>query len=153
MKTKILLTFLVMGVLYACSKDKFNTKPKLTLKSVSTKVVPFNGALNFEFEVTDKEGDISDSLYVKKVRINRRVVQTIRDSFAFKLPSVPNTQTTFVSIDMAFNNHLISAINPPSTGNPPVRENDTLLFKFILKDKAKNLSDTFVSEPIVIKRQ
>ncbi len=153
MKTKILVTLLIIGVLYACSKDKFNTKPTLTLRSVSSNVVPFNGSLNFEFEVTDKEGDISDSLYVKKVRLNKRVVATIRDSFAFRLPSIPNTQTTFVSIDMGFNNHLISAINPPSTGNPPVRENDTLVFKFALKDKGKNLSDTFTSEPIVIRRQ
>ena len=153
MKTKILFTVLLIAVLYACSKDKFETKPTLTFKSVSSTEVPFNGTLNFEFEVTDKEGDIGDSLYVKKVRTNRRVVPTIRDSFAFRLPDVPKTQKTFVSIDMAFNNHLLSAINPPTTGNPPVRENDTLLFKFTLKDKGKNLSDTFTSQQIVIKRQ
>lgn len=152
MKTKILLALMLSGVLFACSKDKFETKPTLTLKSVSTTLVPFNGTLNFEFEVTDKQGDISDSLFVKKIRLNKRVVPTTRDAFAFRLPEVPNTSKTLVSIDMAYQNHLISAITPPRTGSPPVNESDTLLFKFILKDKAKNVSDTFTSEQIVIRR-
>ncbi len=153
MKTKILLAVLMLAGLGACKKNKFETKPTLTLKSLSTKVVPFNGNLVFEFEVTDKEGDISDSLYVKKIRLNKRVVPTIRDSFAFSIPKVPDTRKVFVSVDMSFQNFLISAINPPTTGTPATKESDTLLFRFALKDKAKNISDTFISEQIVIRRQ
>ena len=154
MKTKILLTILMIAGLAACNKDKYNTKPTLTLRSINTKDVAANSNLVFEFVVTDKEGDISDSIYVKKVRLNRVVVPTIRDSFSFRLPDVPNTTKSFVTVDLGYQNYLISAINPrPTVGPPAGRESDTLLFKFVLKDKAKNISDTFTSEQIVIRRQ
>jgi hypothetical protein len=152
MNTKILLTVLVAIGLNACDKNEFNTKPTLKLRSVNTKVVPVNGTLSFEFEVTDKEGDITDSLWVKKIRINKKVVATIRDSFFLTLPEVTKIQKAFVSVDLTYNNYLVSAQSPPTSGNPPKAENDTLLFKFVLRDKAKNASDTFTSEPIVIIR-
>ena len=153
MKTKILLTLLVAFGLTACDKDTFNTKPSLTLRSVNTTVVPVGGTLTFNFEVTDKEGDITDTLFVKKVRLNSRVVPTIRDSFYLTLPDVKKIPKAYVQVDLDYNGYLISAINPPNSGNPPKRENDTLQFKFVLRDKAKNASDTFTSETIVITRQ
>ena len=153
MKTKILFTLFVALGLQACNKDKFNTKPSLSLRSLNTNVVPVNGTLSFEFEVTDKEGDITDSLFVKKIRMNKRVVPTVRDSFYLTLPEVKKIQKAFVTVDLGYQSYLISAINPPTTGTPPRKENDTLVFKFVLKDKAKNASDTFTSETIVVTRQ
>lgn len=153
MKTKILFTLFVALGLQACTKDKFNTKPSLSLRSLNTNVVPVNGTLSFEFEVTDKEGDITDSLFVKKIRMNKRVVPTVRDSFYLTLPEVKKIQKAFVTVDLGYQSYLISAINPPTTGTPPRKENDTLVFKFVLKDKAKNASDTFTSETIVVTRQ
>ncbi len=142
-----MVAFLVVSLLAACSKDEYNTKPSLKLKSVSTDVVPVGGTLRFEFEVFDKEGDISDSFYMKKVRINRLVKQTIRDTFKIKFPEVPNTTNGIIEINLKYQDYLVSAINP---GNPP--QNDTLIFKFAIRDKAKNTSDTFSSNPIVILR-
>lgn len=153
MKTKILFTVLVAAGLAGCDKENFNTKPTLTLRSVNTTIVPVNGTLTFEFEVTDKEGDITDSLYVKKIRLNKRVVPTIRDAFYLTLPEVSKVQKSFVRVDLGYEAYLKSAINPPRTGNPPKAENDTLQFKFVLIDKAHNASDTFTSEKIVITRQ
>jgi hypothetical protein len=153
MKTKILFTLFAAFTLMACNKETYNTKPTLKLRSINTRVVPFNGVLSFEFEVTDKEGDITDSLFVKKIRLNRRVVPTIRDFFYLTLPQVTKIQKAQVNVDLDYQNYLISAINPPTSGTPPKRENDTLQFKFVLIDKANNASDTFTSEPIVITRQ
>jgi hypothetical protein len=152
MKTKILLTILVVVGLAGCGKDKFNTKPTLTFRSVNTKVVPINGTLTFQFEVTDKEGDITDTLWVRKFRLNKKVVTTLRDSFKLPLPQVSKIQKAFVNVDLSYENYLKSAIMPPTSGNPPKAENDTLQFKFVLRDKAKNVSDTFTSETIVIIR-
>ena len=53
-------------VAVSCGKDKFNTKPSLKLKSINSRVIPVNGVLNIEFEFTDKEGDISNLLTLKK---------------------------------------------------------------------------------------
>jgi hypothetical protein len=147
MKTKILVAAIVVIFLAACGKDKYNTKPSLVFKSVSGDVVPIRGSLRFEFEVFDKEGDISDTFYIKKVRLNRRTTPTIRDSVKLRFPDVPDTKKGIIELNLTYDNYLTSAINP---GNPP--ENDTLLFKFVIRDKAKNVSDTFTSNPIVVLR-
>lgn len=153
MTTKILLTLLVAFGLQSCSKDEYNTKPSLALVSVNTKEVPVGGNLVFEFEVTDKEGDITDSLWVRKIRLNKRVVPTVRDSFYLVLPQVKKIQRAFVQVDLDYQGYLVTAINPPTSGNPPKRESDSLQFKFVLRDKAKNASDTFTSETIIVTRQ
>jgi len=152
MKTKILFTLLAAISLASCDKDNYNTKPTLKLRSVNTNVVPVNGNLTFEFEVTDKEGDITDSLFVKKVRLNSRVVTTIRDSYYLSIPQVDKIQKAFVRVDLSYQDYLISARQPPVTGTPPKSENDTLQFKFVLIDRGSNASDTLTSEPIVIIR-
>ncbi len=147
MTTKILVALIAMSVLAACKKDKYNTTPKLVLKSVSSNVVPNGGSLRFEFEIFDKEGDISDTFFLRKIRTNRITRPTIRDSFRIQFPNVPNTTNGLIDLNLSYQNYLISAINP---GNPP--QNDTLIFKFVIRDKAKNKSDTITSDPIVILR-
>ena len=147
MKTKILVAVLVVGFLAGCGKDKYNTKPTLVFKSVSADVVPVRGSLRFEFEVFDKEGDISDTFYIKKVRLNKKKTATVRDSVKLRFPDVPDTRKGIIELNLTYDNYLTSAIDP---GNPP--QNDTLLFKFAIRDKAKNVSDTFTSNPIVIIR-
>lgn len=145
MNAKILLGIFLIGFLSACSKNAYNTKPTLTLTSVNTNVIPFNGTLIVNMKVTDKEGDVTDTLYVKKVRLNQRKTQTVRDSFALKIPEAPNSPDGTIEVDLSYQNFLVSALSP--------LENDTLLFKFALKDKGKNVSDTVTTDPIVIIRQ
>lgn len=145
MNTKILLIVILTALLSACSKNAYNTTPTLKLTSVNTNVVPFNGTLVVNLKVTDKEGDVTDTLFVRKVRINKRTTATVRDSFALKIPDAPNSPDGTIEVDLNYQNYLISATSPI--------ENDTLLFKFALKDKGKNISDTVTTEPIVIIRQ
>lgn len=147
MSTKILVALFIMVLIYACGKETITSKPSLQFRTVNTTVVPINGILIFEFDFSDQEGDVSDTLYVKKIRTNRRVTQTIRDSFALKVPDAPNKQKGILRVEMGYQNFLISGTSP---GTP---ENDSLLFKFVLKDQANNTSDTLTSEPIVIIRQ
>src|SRR5258708_1853812 len=121
----------------ACSKS-LTTTPKLELKSLSTKIVPVNGGLTVVLKFGDKEGDISDTFYVRKIRLNRRVVATVRDSFFYKVPEVPaKTYRGEFQIDMDYQT-ILSAISPPVIPGsvPPQREPDTLMLKFATKDKA-----------------
>ena len=151
MIVKILVTIFIFGVLAGCSKSGSNAKPVLKFKSVSANVVPQNGTLTFNFDATDNEGDLTlDTIFLKKVRINRRIVPTItsRDSFFIKVPTAPATSTGSIQLDLTYQNYLVTG-NPPAGTSP---ENDTLLFKFALLNKAKHVSDTFTSEPIVIIR-
>ena len=50
-----------------CSKDKYTTKPKLELNSVNGSEFPNQSLLSFKFTVTDKEGDIQDTMWIQKI--------------------------------------------------------------------------------------
>jgi hypothetical protein len=152
MKWKILMLLVVVTVSVACNKNKFNTRPSLTLKSVSSYVVPVNGTLTIEFEFTDKEGDISNLLYLKKIRTNKRAVPTLRDTLSLPVPDFPKNDLGVIRTNLDYQTYLVSAQNPPKVGNPPVNESDSLTLKFALKDKANNVSDTVTINGIVIMR-
>lgn len=151
---KLLIVGFVLVVLFACNKDKYQTKPQISLKSVGAKVVPVNGVLNVVLSYTDKEGDISDSMYIRKIRLNKTVVATLRDSLRYKIPDFPNYDKGEIDLALQYQNHLISASNPPPIpgSNPSVPQPDTLLLKFWIRDKAGNVSDTVTTEQIVIIR-
>lgn len=137
----------------ACSKDKLETTPSLKFKSVNATTIPVGGNLIVQLEFSDKEGDVSDTVFVKKIRINKIVVPTIRDSFELEVPEFPNRSRGVIELNLKYQNHLLSAINPPSSGGtPPNLHDDTLIFKFVLRDQAKHSSDTVTTDPIIIVR-
>jgi hypothetical protein len=149
------LSILLLALIAGCSKDKFESKPQLKLLSVSDKVVPKNGTLDVRLEFTDKEGDVYDSLFVSKVRLNVRTTQTTRDSFHLKVPNFPDNKKGELSFTLSYQLHLISAQSPltvPGTNNPVLYESDTLNFRFVLRDKAGNKSDTLVIDNVVVER-
>lgn len=149
------ILFILFGILLlsACSKDKLQTKPSIKIKSTSPLLVPFGGTLSLEMEFADKEGDISNVLAFYKTRTNKRVVPTIRDSFALQVSDFPKNQRGNLNVTLYYQNHLVSAINPPNLGGTPPRfENDTLIFRIVLKDLAGNVSDTVSTPSIVISR-
>ncbi len=151
MKTKILVSVVVAAlmVVVACSKNTYNTKPTLKIKSFSTNVVQINQGLTFQLQVTDKEGDVTDiekAMSIVKVRLNQKTTPiTLRDTLFFKVPEAPNSTNGIIQFDLEYTNHLISAQDPNG-------QNDTLQLRFALKDKAGNVSDTVISDPIVIIR-
>lgn len=151
---KLFLAGLVLVVLVACNKDKYQTKPQISIKSVGADVVPVNSGLNIVLSFTDKEGDISDSLYIKKIRLNKTVVATLRDSLKYKIPDFPDYSKGEINLQLDYQNNLISAINPPPIqgSNPSKPQPDTLLFQIWIHDKAGHVSDTVTSKQVVILR-
>ena len=145
------LLIIVIGMM-SCDKSKFNTKPTLELRSISSKNVPVNGTLSLDFNFTDKEGDISNVLIIKKIRTNKRKVATIRDSLGLAVPDFPKYKQGVIEANLEYQLHLLSAQNPPTTGTPPKAESDSLTLKFVLKDKGNNVSDTVTIENVVIQR-
>lgn len=147
------LSFLLLVLLFvACSKDKFESKPTIEIKSIGPNPVSLNVPLTIELEYTDKEGDIQDSIFVRKVRINqRKVARTLRDSFYLPLPGdAPKKTKGTIKLTLDYQGYVISAEDP---GNSPNAAPDSLIFRFILQDKAKNRSDSIESELIVVERQ
>ena len=150
MKNRVVYLSALLLFVIGCNKDKFNTRPTIKIKSVSSSVVPINSSLQIELEYTDKEGDISNSIFIQKIRLNKVVVPTIRDSFSLPVPDFPGKSKGLIQLTLDYQNHLVSAVNPP--GTPPNFESDTLIIRMALKDKANNVSDTVSTNQIIILR-
>jgi hypothetical protein len=154
MRLLVSLLSILFFVVVACNKDKFLTKPTISIKSMSGDFVPLNGSLQVTLECTDKEGDVQDSIFVVKRRLNKRVVPTIRDTIRFGFPPFPTKTRTEIVLTFDYQS-ILSAQNPPFIpgSNPPKRELDTLVIKFAVKDKAGNVSDTVISNMVQVFRQ
>ncbi|GAB4092196.1 hypothetical protein [Flaviaesturariibacter terrae] len=152
---KALSVLFALALATGCSKDKFQTKPQLKLLDTSDRNVPYNGMLRIRLEYTDKEGDVDDTLFIRRIRTNVRTTPTVRDSLKIKVPEFPNKDKGELTLDLTYQNYLISAASPlnvPNT-NPAVKESDSLIYKIVLKDKAGNKSDTLVIDGIVVERR
>lgn len=148
----LIVVLFCAAFIVACDKDKFQTKPTLTLKSMNGNVVPAGASLVLNFEFTDKEGDVNDTIFVKKIRLNKLKVPTVRDSFGLQVPTFPKNTKGEIQLTLEHSFYLTSAINPPKDPVTGKNINDTLLLQFALKDKANNVSDTVTTGPVVILR-
>lgn len=153
MKFSVIIAAVLVFTFIACNKDKFQTKPTISIKSINTEVVPLNGTFIITLECTDKEGDVEDSLILIKKRLNRRVVATVRDTLRFKIPTFPANSRTEIQAVLDYQN-ILSALNPPNIpgSNPLQKELDTLVLRLAVRDKAGNTSDTVESRQIYVIR-
>lgn len=149
MRQYLFLAFAFL-VVCSCGKDKLDTKPSIKIKSVSSEFVPNGFGLSVEMEFADKEGDISNTLFVQKIRTNIKPAATIRDTFSLIVPEFTVTQRGKIKVNLTYQNHLISAITPP--GTPPNFDDDTLILRFVLRDLAGNVSDTANAGTIIVER-
>ncbi|HMP91339.1 MAG TPA: hypothetical protein PKD90_00570, partial [Phnomibacter sp.] len=111
--------------------------------------VPRGGIMQFTLEFTDAEGDLTDSLYIERVvpQCNASTNRNLR----YAIPAFPATKDAKGEIEVAFANGVFVpgyvALSSPACGRP-----DTTTFRFYIKDKEKNVSDTVeVDRPIIIR--
>lgn len=154
MKYSLFVIALLALVTLACNKDKYQTKPSISVKSINGDFIPLNGTFVITLECTDKEGDVQDSLLVIKKRLNKRVVATIRDTIRYKLPAFPKSSKTLVQATLDYQS-ILSALSPPFIpgSNPAQREVDTLVLRMSVRDNEGNTSDTINSPTIYVFRQ
>jgi hypothetical protein len=154
---KTLLFGLALVLLASCGKDKFQTKPQITITSVSTDIVPAPSTQNPQpgvrivLEFTDQEGDVSDSVIMVRQRLNRSglgLANAVRQ-LKYKIPTFPNTQSGEINVDLDYNGDLTLGMTP--LGPAGSRERDTLALKFVVLDLAGNKSDTATANVIVIR--
>ena len=139
MRYPVLISIFLFAFLSSCNKDKFATKPSLKLKSVNTTVVNQGGSLIFTLSFTDAEGDLTDTMFITKFEPN---CVNSRFNAKYPLPTFPTGKNQKGDVIVTFDYNGVSPKCFP--------RNDTAVFKFVLKDKAQNLSDTVVSQNIVI---
>jgi hypothetical protein len=145
---KLIFLFALTGFIVACDKDDIETKPTLKIESLSSEIVARNQNLKATLSFTDKEGDVNDTIYIIRTRTNKRGPVTLK-AIDFKVPDFPAKSKGEISVNLTYT-ILTLQLNPLAIpGNSSQNEPDTLLLKFVLKDKEKNVSDTAVANVIV----
>ena len=146
MKLQFLIATIAACVLLAgCTKDKYATKPKLELSSINGSEFTTGSVLSFKFTVTDKEGDINDTMWVQKVSF----VCTETNSGwpgAYKVPDFATTKNLKVDLDVNYCYNCGQDYPPTISGC--TQRDDSCYFKFWLKDRAGNVSDTITTSTI-----
>jgi len=152
MRYFLVFALLVFLFAAACSKDKVDTKPSIKVKSLSPNPIPVNGDLSINLEFTDKEADL-ESIFVQKIRQNRRTTTTIRDTFSLLVADFPKKSDGDLEIKLFYQLQLLSAERAPANPNSPTGfESDSIVIRMVLRDKALHVSDTVTTDQIVIER-
>ena len=139
-------------VVFACSKGDFETKPKISIKSVSPEFVSYKSDLRVRFEFRDKEGDVDDTLTMIRERLNVNGAD-ISLPIEYDIPEFPDKSKGDFELTIPFDFGLVFGLDPIDIpGNPDKDEEDTLRLKFVVKDHAKNVSDTAVLNRIIVVR-
>ncbi|MFN4974292.1 MAG: hypothetical protein ACK5GV_03495 [Bacteroidota bacterium] len=145
----ILIAGLLVYIPLACKKNEFTTKPQISFKKISnTTLSTTNPVVFFEIKFTDKEGDVQDTLWVQKISKvcpNSPGVQFTSKNKVPDFTPISNVEGV-LEIGFAYNANIGNYPTISGCGN----KTDTATFKFWLRDKAKNVSDTLVSPPIIL---
>jgi hypothetical protein len=154
MQKLVLYSAIVLTVILGCSKDKFEDKPNVKIKSVSPGQVAYGESLDIDMEFTDKQGDL-DSVWVKKLRLNTKPVQQqLSPLLVYEIPDFPEKSKGELKISIDYQTSLISAQPPHNQpGAPNNTEPDTLIFQIVVKDKGGHYSDTAATGPVVVERK
>lgn len=134
-----ILIFLVGG----CNKDKFTTAPQLKYESVNTKQLHNGESIEFTLSFTDAEGDIGDKIYIQK--IVPPCPSNLHPGFIDSTEIIPEIPSAHNLSGQVIITYPYNDLNPECAPR-----NDTAIFKFVLRDKAQHLSDTAVSDAIII---
>jgi hypothetical protein len=146
-------TLLVIGGLffsaalwYGCDKTTFNSKPALEFLGASSYDLRQGDLMSLRLRVIDKEGDITDSLFIRAATSrcpNNTVV------LRYLMPQLPAKNNLDAEINIRF---LIGVIGDFPIYNLNLCSGpDTVNFEFWIRDAAGNISDTIGTDrPIII---
>jgi hypothetical protein len=143
---KLIIAGLALIALIACNKDKFQTKPQITIRDYSSKEISQGGTLEVRLNYTDKEGDVGQgSFFGARLRQNIRALNPTDndqlDTLRYSLPEMPDIDKGVIVMKLDYN-FLKESLT----------ENDTIVFKIAIKDRAGNASDTLTTDKLVIKK-
>lgn len=149
---RILVVALITCVLAACSKDKFETVPKVEIKEFGPGEVVKGNIIELRAVVLDQEGDIQDSLLVVRKLYNVSTGQMLGNADTTRLTikalgAPPEKETEL------FVRYLYGESRPdvaPIENLVPVDRGYTL--GLIVIDRAGNRSQYVESKRIVLKK-
>ncbi len=138
--------------LAACNKDKFKTQPTVTINSFGPAQVNLGDAFTLNATVTDKEGDLQDSvLLVEKLSnpVTNDVLRTDTVPFSlqtFGIPTSNQIQLSAVFVD----GRIVNGAMTYTSDDQSVDRN--LAIGIIVIDNAGHRSDYVESNKILLKK-
>lgn len=100
MKKILVLAVVVVG-LFACNKDKFKTEPQVEIKSLAPSEVRKGDIITFRAVVTDKEGDLQDSVLLVRKRFAGNTVLTT-DTLRYNISSFSFPDKSIIEVTALF---------------------------------------------------
>ncbi|HEY0355127.1 MAG TPA: hypothetical protein VGC29_02920 [Flavisolibacter sp.] len=100
MKKILVLAVVVVG-LFACNKDKFKTEPQVEIKSLAPSEVRKGDIITFRAVVTDKEGDLQDSVLLVRKRFAGNTVLTT-DTLRYNISSFAFPDKSIIEVTALF---------------------------------------------------
>ena len=131
-------------IIFACNKDKLQTKPSIKIKDVNATEIGQDGTLEITMEYGDKEGDLSEGqlTYVR----NRTNIKPIpnplandkADTVRYPLPKFSDRSRGEIQVSIPYDF---------MTEDP--NDNDTMFFRIAVQDRAGNVSDTIQTGNVI----
>ncbi|MDD2791611.1 MAG: hypothetical protein PHD73_00420 [Sediminibacterium sp.] len=148
MRTKLLILLTFATFFYGCKKSSYTTRPQISFNSVNSTVLYQGNIVTFQLDFTDKEGDIQDTLWVEKISRTCPTTPGVQFISKNKVPNFTATSNLDGKLEISF----VYNANVPGVSSiiGCSNKNDTSYFRFWLKDKANNRSDTIASPDIIL---
>jgi hypothetical protein len=142
------ILFLLLLVAACTKNSNFTTKPQLKIKSVNSTEISGDETLEFIIHLTDKEGDFTNYFGISTTTPNCPA-SDFTDSSLFVIPNdfidaKKNEGDIVLDLDKTIR-HSNQCAGPGSSFLT-----DTTVYRFWTKDRAGNVSDTAISDPIII---
>jgi hypothetical protein len=140
---KILFINVIFLALLACKKDKFLTKPQISIKSYNDKILTQGNDLIVTLNYTDKEGDLANGQLVyfpKRLNLlppsdpNAVIADSIKTPLAADFPDTDKGEI---------------AVRFPQSYYQKSDVADTFIFKLVLVDRMGNKSDTLTTDKVI----
>ena len=145
--TLVIAAVLALSCLYACKKNKFLTKPTISVKDINSTEIRQGNNLKITLECTDKEGDVGGGqLTYIRIRTNtipipNPSINDKADTVYYTVPDFPKTDKTDLELTI-----------PYDFMNEDPNRNDTMFFRITVKDIANNQSDTIATKTVVARQ-
>jgi hypothetical protein len=147
---KILFSVIIAGALTACSKDKFKTVPQVKIESFGPEEVRVGDEIQLRATVTDKEGDLQDSVIVVRKRYSGSDVLTT-DSIRVSLRGLSSPVKDKIELFITF---LYGRLDPGRVITQDLEYNFDRDFAvgLVVLDNQGNRSEYVESNRIVLKK-
>lgn len=148
---KVLIFFVFATAFAACSKGKFETVPTVTIDSFGPDEVSTGDFFQLRATVTDKQGDLQDSVIIVRKRFNGTTLLTTDSSKRVSLKSLGSPVKDKIELQITF---VYGRLIPEQAITQDLEYNAdrNLRVGLYVIDNAGHRSEYVESKPIVLKK-